>query len=455
MKRRNLVKTLFVSTFAILSLSGCDTQAVASSLLPSVESIQREGINIESITFENVPEEIKIGYFDTYEIYLKLVYSDGIIEEFPLTMASFPDEVRHVFNTVGEHTVTIAFRGSEVTYTFNVVAGKPYYLIRYFNYEGRLISQEKVIPGNKPTIEVPTDPKYTDRPNDALFKYTFVRWDKEVDKDKEAIEDIDIYPVYNKLQKRYDSSKTVVSTGEGHNFRLLHSGNGGYGHYFEAVLYLGRIDRVPLIHSTYVESTTPSISGDLYFDLGEHTAIEYTSALIAEIYSKAMVVDTSNYNSHFEPLNSGSDPVNPVFYNDSGFDINSKTNNNAYALFEGDTSYTDLYKNNLRTFVNEHDSNNKSHYEINASSDLTTGNPYYRAAIETSVDVIVDVHFNDLNGKYQIQDFTYYFLYNKNNTYPVAEYATTNEFGSTGNKISFNMTHLENVMNEVVEGFKS
>ena len=451
MKRNKLFKTLFVSVLSLIALAGCDA-SIADSLLPDHNTIIRDGTNIESITFENVPEQIPVGYFDTFNIYLKIVYEDGYVEEYPLTMASFPDDIRHSFNTVGSHKVTIAFRGNEVGYDFNVVSGKPYYLIRYYNYRGNIIDEEKVLPGNKPTIEAPTDSQYTNRPNDTLFKYEFIKWDKEVDRDHEAYQDLDIYPTYHKIQKRYDVSRNVIPTGQGHNFRVLFANySGEYYQQYGAYIYLGRIERIPLIYSETESTTTPSISGELYFDL-EHgsTKADHASNIVHEIYSKGMAVNTSDYNEHFK-AGSGASPVAPDFYFEKGFDVSSATHDNAYALFEGDTSFTELYQNNIYEFVEAHDKDNKISYNNNCSSDLTPGNPYYRASIETNVDVVLSVMFDTLSDKYKILEYNYYFLFNKNSAFPVVEYAENDQFNSTGNKLSFTMGELENVLTDVVE----
>ena len=447
MNRRNLIKTLFISIIALGSLSGCDASKVADSMLPLPETIQREGTNITSITFENVPEQIPIGYFDTFEIYLKIVYSDNYIEEYPLRMANFPDELRTIFNTVGNHSVTIAFRKQEIQYDFNVVAGKPYYLIRYYNYEGRLVQQEKIIPGDKPTKAAPTDSKYTDRPNDSLFKYEFVRWDKEVDLEHVAIEDMDIYPLYHKIQKRYDMGKTVVPTGEGHNFRVLKADRNDYYNVYSAYVYLGRIDRIPFIYSAPTSVTTSSISGDLYFDLEAHNKDYYTNEIVQDIYAKAMNVDTTNYDQHFE--SSSHSAVNPEFYCGVDFDLGNYTNNNVYTLFEGDTSYTEIYPNSISSFVDEHDQNHKYNYNMRAAGDFIDG--YYRASIETSVDVVLNMHFQlDSSLKYYFTEYEYYFFFNKNNTYPVAEYNDTTSYNSTGTILSYDMNELESLVLEVV-----
>ena len=161
-----------------------------------------------------------------------------------------------------------------------------------------------------------------------------------------------------------------------------------------------------------------------------------------------MSVDTSNYDDYFD---SGTkSPVAPDFYCGDDFNLGNYTNNNVYTLFEGDTSYTEIYKNALATFVKEHDQNSKTSYQMRKADDFIDG--YYRASIETSIDVVLKVNFNAFNvsGKYSFTEYEYYFFFNKNNTFPVAEYNDTTSYGSTGNKLSFGLTDLENVMNEVV-----
>ena len=443
MKKIRLFTTLLTSAFALCAITGCtqQEQQEIESYIPAPEVVQHEGVNIKSITFENVPKEIKIGYFDHYEIYLKIVYSDDSIENYPLTMSNFPEALKTTFNTVGSHTVTIAFRGQEITSTFNVVEGKAFYLIRYFSHDGHVLAQEKVAPGDKPTINPPEAPQITD----PMYKYEFLDWDKTIDKTTQLTQDIDVHPKYQKTQKRYHASKAVVPTSNTEHLQLISANySGAYYYTYSAYIYLGRIDRVPLLYSDY-QSTS---GGDLDSSVSYHdtTKEAEASALADEIFAKSLTIDTSHFSDYFADTITGTDPLSEAKNTGTSDDFN-----NASVMFEGDTSYCSLYANSLESFVSSHCEEHPFTYHMKAASDLAEGNAYYRAAIETSVDVVMKAVITTTTDKPKFTSFEYYFLLNSSNTFPVAEYSNETGFISTGNKLTYSMEELSTLLNKVVE----
>lgn len=457
MRKFKLLSTLFVSVLSMSALAACTTptQADIDAILPAPTSIQRDGVNIESITFENVPDKIEIGCFDDYGIELKIVYSDGYIETYPLTIDKFPDNLKHALNEIGSHTITIAFRGHTTSYVFNIVEGsQSFFLIRYFSYDGRVIHREEV--HYKEDDHLKNDPpEGPTRAKDALFSYNFLEWDTELTKGQIINKSYDIYPLYKKVQKRYDVTKPVVPTVEGKKLQLLHKNTSGayYGAY-AAFVYLGRVDRVPLIYSDAEDpNSVEYLEGNLYFDSegNDDNKPTLTRNVVNELYSKCVNVDTSNYNDYFADVGI-STPVVPEFYSGEYFDIAQDTAGETLVLFEGDTSYSQIYRNNIYNFVDSHDENHKTPYLVNAASDLKSGNVAYRASIETSVDVVVKVNYYAHSEKYEIQYYTYYFLMDLESTYQVVEYSDSTSFNTTGNILSYNMADLKAVLKNVVEG---
>lgn len=451
MKKFKFLTTLFASIISMSALAGCSTPPTQEDIdeaivqiIPSPESIQREGVNIESITFENVPSEIKIGYFDTYNIELKIVYCDAFIEHYPLKMANFPDGLKHVFNVVGEHTVTIAFRGHEVSYVFNVVEGMNMYLVRFYSYDGKIIRRFEVDPS---VGHIPDDPPDGPvRENDSLFNYNFISWDQVITKTTEIYKNMDIYPLYKKIQKRYDVTKQVVPTVENGKMHIMHSSHDGAKYYFDAFIYMGRIDRVPLLTSTISEVTTTNINGEMYFD-NSKTQEEHTLAIISTIMSKGMNVDTSNASQYFTTMNSAPDA--PEYNTNTAFDITMNTAGDTSILFDGDIAYSEVYKGNLAEFVSSHREDNKTSYNINVASDMAIGNSYYRAAVEASVDVVAHAQYyynSSSDVKIQFMYYKYYFMLNLNNTFKVAEYSADNNFNSTGTRLSYSMKDITDLL---------
>ena len=452
MKKFKLLSTLLISAFSICALSGCTMEEMnINDELPSSESIIKDGVNIESITVENVPNAIPIGSFDTWGMYIKLVYSDTSEETYPLTISTLPKSVRHYFNVVGEYTLTLAFRG-EVTYTFNVIEGVEKYTVTYYSYNGEVVQREDVIPGGSAHMAPPAVPS---RPEDALFTYSNPRWDKTVPLEEELFTSYDVYPLYDKIQKRYNS-RELMPTSEGQPFRILKADSSDYYGEHEVWLHVGRLERVPLIYSEPQEKTVSPTSVSLYFDNSSITKTEEnTGRLQEEILAKSFNVDTSHFSDYF--VASGSNPItNPILFNGDGFNIRNKLNNdNPLTMLKGDTSYTPLYLDNVYTFVKNLGEDNKDEFEINFPQDMIdTNTNYYRGAIEGSVDVVAKISYNTLlesqQNKILFRYLEYYFLYDASNTFHNAEFSNTTTFGAAGNRITFNMAQLDKVLKDAL-----
>ena len=455
MKKSRLFTTLFASILSLSALAGCttpasegDVKAAISSIIPNPESIQKEGLNIKSVTFENVPAQIPVGSFDTFGIQLKIVYSDDSVETYPLVFENLPDNIKIALNTVGSHDVKIFFRGEETTHTFNITQGDARFLVRYFSYDGHIIQREEIIPGNAVVHSAPSADKMV-RPADSLYKYSFYKWDDNVShvSPGEIIgQSYDIYPEYTITQKRYDASKKVVPTIEDEHLRLLKYNKSQYQ--FDAYIYVGRIDRVPLLYSEKAnkDSVTPPYEGELYFDVSTKEQKEEAAlSVIHEIRDQALNVDTSHFTDLFK--DSTHKPANPEYLN---YNL-VLTDLNDYILFDGDTSYTPMYNDSIFSFVESNTEDNKTSFSVNPASDLIAGNQYYRVAYETSVDIVIDMVVNTIGNEYQIMNFNYYFLINKNNTYQVTEYTDiSGEFNSTGTKLSYNMYDLRHIVDQIV-----
>ena len=448
MKKFRLLPTLFVSAFAISALAGC---AGINDELPNPQIIIKDGLNINSISFENVPDEIPAGYFDTFGIYLKVVYSDNSEEQYPLTISNLPNSLKHLFNIPGTHKVTIAFRGHEVAYTFKVVPGKEKYVVTYYNYDGSVVQKEDVmIDGEGYATVTKGAPSVPNRPEDSLFIYTNPRWEQEIAVGTQIYDDYNIYPIYDKTQKRYNSRELVPTT-EGNPFRILRVNKGSMEVYPNGLwLHAGRLERVPLIYSAPQEKTTPSMNVSLYFD---GNVSDNTQNLVNEIYAKGFNVNTSKAGDYFTGINKITNPYlhNGVYDPTSGSALNK---NDPLTMLKGDTSYTPLYLNSVFSFVSGLNEDHKEEFSIKFPEDLLpTSTNYYRGAIETSVDVILRIVYNTAlsKPKIEITEFDYYFVYDANNIFKTVEYSNTEEFNAAGNIVSFDMDDLRDVLLDALE----
>ena len=105
-------------------------------------NIQKEGMNIKTMYFNNVPSSaIKIGEFNSAGIQLAVTYSNNKTEFYPVTEDWLPEKEQHYLGEPGTYKVSILFRAKTIplffTMTENEVA--PKYNVTFFNYRGSVL----------------------------------------------------------------------------------------------------------------------------------------------------------------------------------------------------------------------------------------------------------------------------------------------------------------------------
>ena len=452
MRKGRLILTLLSSVFAISTLAGCTPSALN---LPPVETIQKDGLNIKSITFENVPDEIMVGYFDTYGIYLKIVYSDDSFEEYPLKMKKLPDQVKEKLNTVGKHTVTIAFRGEEITYIFNVVPGIEKFVVRYLTYDGVVIAQEDVKPSSPHiTIQIPSGPA---RNPDSLYFYEFSRWSEILTHETLIYHDMDIYPLYNRTQKRYFPKYPDSNTDTPSNMRILyaHADNAHYGIY-SAYIHLGRLDRVPMLYTEPQPASTHTYNASLYYDYTDGESVQNCAYNLGkEIFNKAFNVNYDRASDYYSYMVGAGTLTEPLIYSNKTDDLDNKMEGHTYTSFNSGLEISKLNASHLLQFVENHGPQSSDDFVINVPDDVSSG--YTRGAIEANVDVVLHLQFmrgtsvSSQYYHYDLYSIKYYFMVDQVNTYHTVEYDSNQTFGAPSGQdlISFNMQQLNKILQEV------
>ena len=443
MKIKRLLTALFVSILSMGVMTGCTEEEISQAVLPNY---QKEDLNITSITIENIPEEIQIGYFDSYEMYFKVVYSDESVEQFPLRMINLPESMKQKLVEVGTYTFSIYFRGKELTYTFNVVPGVEEFVVTYYSYDGHVIQVEHITPGDHAKQPAPSGPE---RAMDPLYVYEFKEWDRIVTPETTIYEDLNIYPLYTKTKKRY-SSKPLVPTSNGGIFRLLKR-NETAGKY-EAYFHVGRIERTPLLFSgSYPISTYPSFHISLgYGHFEDDDDLRYQiDATTRRVYLNAFDVDTSDWTTYFT-FGEGLSVETPKIYLYDDFDV-TQALDSTLTLFEGETSYSELHRENMSAFVSYYDvTNHTEEFDITVPSDIDSTMAYYRGAIEVSVDFLLHVQFELNDNKLNFSQFEYIPLIDMSTIYHDAEFSINHDYNPVGEKVVFDMEELNDEIRRAI-----
>ena len=114
-------------------------------LLSSCQAgIQKEGKNIKSMYFDNVPTSaIKIGEFNNAGITLNVTYSDNKTQAYPVTEDWLPEEELHYSGEPGTYEVKILFRGKTVRLSFAMESNEnaPKYNVTFFDYQGKIVEK--------------------------------------------------------------------------------------------------------------------------------------------------------------------------------------------------------------------------------------------------------------------------------------------------------------------------
>ena len=113
-----------------------------SFLLVACGAIQKDGANIKSLYFINVPNSpIKIAEFDQAGILLHVDYSNRASAEFPVTESWLPEEYLHYLGEPGRYSVSVYFRGKETKLNFEMAENEaaPKYNVSFLDYKGNAL----------------------------------------------------------------------------------------------------------------------------------------------------------------------------------------------------------------------------------------------------------------------------------------------------------------------------
>ena len=400
MKKR-LLALLLASTFAV---SGCDfSNPDPLGPLPEPSYFQKEGTNILKFEWLNVPEEgILRGCFDDYNIALKIYYEDNTDETIPLKMKDIPRQYRHILNEVGDHILTILFRGEELVVHFKILPSDKTFSINYYDYRGNLIAHFDAEPED--IIDVPSP---VSRLEDIEFIYHWKSWSDDLT-GLDIYQDYEIYPIYESEFKRSCGTTSRYSYYTG-DHQVLHSDRDG--DYSVTYIHLGRITNAPLYIAKLHENADLSDAGfDSYHHDGSvdktlYAEFEIDKTQISKELKKFFERDTyyqddsssHPYSHYFHGEWQAQANVAPANYSYKGkcsdHDYNELIGGVTKSVLDhgdGKTEVVDLYKTYIEDDIEELLENKEvvgnkfvEPFVINESSN--TG--YYRAIYTADVDI--------------------------------------------------------------------
>lgn len=323
MKKR-LFALFLAASFAI---TGCDfSNPDPLGPLPDPSYFQKEGTNITKFEWLNVPEEgILRGCFDECNIALKIYYDDETTETIPLKMKDIPRQYRHILDEVGDHILTILFRGQELVTHFKILPSDKQFEVNYYDYKGNIVAHFDVDPGEKITV-----PGQVDRDEDIDFIYHWKSWEQDLN-DEEIDWDAEVYPVYESEFKRSCGTTSRFSYYTG-DHQVLHTDKNTDTGFSVTYIHLGRITNAPLyVAKLHENSDLSDVGKDSYHHEGGADKTLYaefninTATLSSELstFFNNDTYYTNDYSSGM--LNPFYGDVNPAFISPAQYMYKGKT----------------------------------------------------------------------------------------------------------------------------------
>ena len=458
MKKKNLI--VFLLSFFLI---GC---SIPNPLchLPDPETIQKDGVNIKDFDFINIPKNgINRGYFDDYNIKLVITYDDKAQSQniIDLTMKKIPREYRVYLNTIGEHTVSIYFRGITKDFTFKILDSDREYTITYLNYNGA--ETVKILQCDSDYVikaeDVPTAPE---REEDSRFIYSNKHWEDDlVGKvvGVDVIDDMDVYPQYDPIFKRshcvssypkkLTSGQIILKDDMGKDIlvddfanRILY-----YEHQtdnvYDAYYHIAREQRVPLLVGDSVvdfETGSPEATLNASFTPDPSTY----SDIAKNIYSSFVDWNTIGELAYFtgDSGNNG-DPETYTYTASDTTSIKDRLHDNITTRFVDGGPYYQIYGTYLSDILDEFSGN----YTAKISSSSPTGR--YRLVLQGDVDVIMKMRIEDVSTsedykQIRLVGVELIMTLDETTVAPVLDYVVSGDFNCTKETATSNKDIFDN-----------
>lgn len=443
------MKKLVTTLFALLlgsSLIGCNSNVASPNTSTStftykaaeeeMINVTKEGVEIASIEMEKLPSKgIKIASWDSYNIQMKVMYSDLSTQSFSFKEKHIPLEYRHFLGEVGHHTLSLAINGVDLHFGFDIIPNPDFkgYKCKFYNTRGQSEALVEEVTVGYYQNAVYSGPAFEDVDINIDTVERFIGWDYSLN----AIhQDMEFRNVFRNVEKRF-CGRSVTD-----NYHVI-STSVNEDSSQSALIYLGRVQSVTINHNS-----------PIYHEKGnaEETFAFGTFNPYNEMWNE-MNESIHKYAFEYNVV----PKYNTVFYGNSGAFSNSTTflanfeskygeiASTSLSLEDGDNINTSILPNYSTTY--EMASNFVSETR-NLDSNSESG--YYRLAVTMSYDVYVSVSLSKVaEGRYQLLPLS------KFNFAPVSEtqkvliqFSETEEFDNPlGDKLSLSNEDLFNVAN--------
>ncbi len=301
MKGKILSKIMMIVAFVI-----CSTGLVTAC------SWQKD-INISSIEIQEgtIPETILVGEFDSAGIKLIVYYEDNSSQEIDVSSAMIPNEYQNCLTTPGKYQIKILFKGCTTQLEITMVE-ESIYTVNFYNGNGLLVSSQQIKSGEgavEPTSQLLNIPG---------FKLT--GWDVDFSCIKK---DTNVYAIYTAVENTI-TNKEIESKWEKTIEKHLTSDSVSVWDYT-----LIHSDTNQFIHSTninyhYNENLQTASAQHIYRgnNSASTTIYNYHSDWY-EVYFKSDSGedDTYSYYDNYQSSGFGSNILEGMLSNKTGFDI--------------------------------------------------------------------------------------------------------------------------------------
>lgn len=360
---------------------------------------------LDKVEFIGFPynKQIKAAAFDETDAAIRAWYMDGTVHSTPLKIKNIPLEYRHYFGEIGEHSISMQFKGKKETLSFTIVENPDFkgYKCYFYDRNKKLVDTQTV--GYYQTVTYQGTP-LPEVEEDGDYRYTLEGWDHNT---TYIHQDMQFLAKYKMLEKRWYAHRInnwdhICLSGLVNQEKTEGS----------AIMFIGRVTRVPVYYGPTVELDNEDI--ELVIEPGNYS--KYWSDLNQTIVSELVEYKVDpDYNSKLYG-NVSEIVTHPNFASYLNKDYDFK---GVKEYLEGNEEIV------LSTLDPFDDTVTQIGYAFNHLRPVITKDSergYYRAAIVGSFDVYVEISFKKLKDKvYEVGNYNQFVISPVRDTFKMVE----------------------------------
>ena len=452
-----MIKKVFLLFIFILLVSSCNNNDeiindVSFNEIKLDNAIFDEDKNVSSIEIIDVPAEIKIGHFSSFNIKFKINYVDETVSYKRITEEMFSEELLEEFLNPGDKYFDFVYKNNHISLRFKLIESENpvYFNVEFKDRNGNLLETKSVKYLNSVTYNGPKDLDYI---KDEKYYRFNGNWSEDL---SHVYSNMVLYPKYDEcgFVNHFDD---YFTTKEYSDFMIYepiktyNEGNNTHG-----LIYVGRMENAILksygkIERTEYEATQFKYNQDdlsvteFYQDLGDNIK---KNIILDKYVHKDEKIDlnfTIIYN--LSKLNLDLSKNNEYEYENNKYNISSciSVDFSNYNLTENDGyQRNDNIKTSVDNIFNLNDKKIYDKYLNGGSINITEDYPLgtYNLSMMADLDIYLDLTFMELTpfGQYpiyyQINDVKLGFAMAKDSLRFGFTYSNNEDINSFGNKIT-------------------